>query len=482
MISLLLVVLPLLIGVELLFIKSENVKQWAFIQSLLVFVVSIIPFFSFQNTSDFQFIFSTGMITNGSFSLKLGVDGISYLLVLLTTFLTPLIILSSFSHSFKNPSVFYALIMFMQSGLLGVFMAMDALLFYIFWEIALIPVYFLSALWGGENRVSVTFKFFLYTLVGSLFMLLGIIYIYYQTPGNHSFEIAEFYKASITPENQRWLFWCFFIAFAIKMPVFPFHTWQPDTYTVSPTPATMLLAGIMLKMGIYGAIRWLLPIIPFGVKVYGSFAIILAVIGIVYASFLAIIQQDAKRLVAYSSIAHVGLIAAGVFVCNTQALSGAVIQMLNHGINVVALFFILDIIERRTQTRQLNNLGGIATTAPQLAILFMIVMMATIALPLTNGFVGEFLLLMGIFKYSLWTAVFAGLTIILGAIYMLNTYKKIMYGEVNTITQNFSDITFNEKSVLIPIVVLIFWIGLYPKTFTDIAQPAVDQLVKVINK
>jgi NADH-quinone oxidoreductase subunit M len=482
MISLLLVVLPIIIGAELLLIKSENVKQWAFIQSLVVFGISLVPYFSFQSTADYQFVFSQPWFSEAGLTFKLGIDGISYLLVLLTTFLTPLIILSSFKHHYKNANVFYALIMFMQAGLLGVFMAMDALLFYIFWELALIPIYFISALWGGENRVKITFKFFLYTVVGSLFMLAAIAYIYFQTPGSHSFDVAEFYKVILSDDSQRWLFWCFFIAFAIKMPVFPFHTWQPDTYTVSPTPATMLLSGIMLKMGIYGAIRWLLPVVPFGVECYGGIAVVLSIIGIVYASFLAIIQKDAKRLVAYSSIAHVGLISAGVFVLNSQGLEGAVIQMLSHGINVVGLFFILDIISSKTGTRQINDLGGIANKAPHFAVLFMIIMMASVALPLTNGFIGEFMLLMGVFKYSVWGAVFAGLTIILGAIYMLNTYKKVMFGPDSPATVNFTDIGFNEKAVLIPIVIMIFWIGLYPKTFTDIAQPAVEQLVNIINK
>ncbi|MCC7050481.1 MAG: NADH-quinone oxidoreductase subunit M [Bacteroidia bacterium] len=482
MISLLLIILPLLIGCELLLIKSESVKQWAFVQSLIVFGISLIPFFSFQKTADYQFVFSQPWNEAAGFSLKLGVDGISYLLVLLTTFLTPIIILSSFSHNYKNANVFYALILFMEAGLLGVFMAMDALMFYIFWELALIPIYFLAAVWGGENRIKITFKFFLYTMAGSLFMLMGLIYIYYHTSGTHSFDISEFYKATLTDESQRWLFWCFFAAFAIKMPVFPFHTWQPDTYTVSPAPATMLLSGIMLKMGVYGVIRWLLPILPFGVQAYGGIAITLAVIGIVYASFLAIIQKDAKRLVAYSSIAHVGLIAAGIFTLTSQGIEGAVVQMLSHGINVVGLFFILDVIERQTKTREIDLLGGIASKAPFFAVLFMIVMMASIALPLTNGFIGEFMLLMGVFKYSLITSVFAGLTIILGAIYMLNMYKRIMYGTTTSYTEAFVEIGINEKAVLIPLVILIFWIGLYPKTFTDIAQPAVEQLIKVINK
>lgn len=483
MITLLLVIAPIFFALELFLVKDDKVKYNALVLSILVFVVSLIPAFQFQKSPDAQFVVNFPWIASMGISFKLGMDGISYLLVLLTTFLTPLIILSSFKHEYKNPKAFYALILFMEAGLLGVFTSMDAFLFYIFWELALIPVYFISAIWGGQNRIKVIFKFFLYTIVGSLFMLLGIIYLYFQTPGAHSFDINAFYQLRnvLNPDTQSWLFWCFFIAFAIKMPIFPFHTWQPDTYTESPTPATMLLAGIMLKMGIYGVIRWMLPIFPEGLAMWGNTALILSIIGIVYASVLAIIQKDVKRLIAYSSIAHVGLISAGLFTLNSQGLEGAVIQMLSHGINVVGLFFVAEIIFSQTGTRQIDELGGITNKAPQLAVLFMIVMMASVALPLTNGFIGEFMLLMGIYKVGVWYAVFAGLTIILGAVYMLNTYKNVMFGPESPLVVKFKDVSSQEKAVLIPIVIMIFWIGLYPKTFTNIAQPAVEQLVQIIN-
>ena len=304
-----------------------------------------------------------------------GIDGISMIMVLLTTLLVPLIILTTFKHQYKNASAFYALILFMQAGLLVVFTALDGFLFYVGWEAALIPIYFISAMWGGENRIKVNIKFFIYTFAGSLFMLVGLIYLYMQTPSGRTI-CTSFITWHLTAKQQSWLFWAFFLAFAIKMPIFPLHTWQPDTYTEAPSAGTMMLSGIMLKMGIYGVIRWLIPIVPLGVKQWGNMALLLSIIGIVYASLIAFKQKDGKRLVAYSSIAHVGLIAAalftfmstdGFFMWSSQSLQGAMIQMLNHGINVVGLFFIWDIISTRLNTRDISQLGGIAKVAPKFA-------------------------------------------------------------------------------------------------------------------
>jgi NADH-quinone oxidoreductase subunit M len=349
--------------------------------------------------------------------------------------------------------------------------------------LALIPIYFICLLWGGENRIRVTFKFFVYTLLGSLFMLVALIYLYFQTPGpQHTFDLATLYNLQLDLDAQTFVFIAFFLAFAIKMPIFPFHTWQPDTYTEAPTQGTMLLSGIMLKMGIYGLIRWLLPLVPHAVHQWGHIALILSVIGIVYASCIAIVQKDFKRLIAYSSIAHVGLIAAGIFSLTAIGIQGAMIQMISHGINVVGLFFIVDIIASNTQTRDIANLGGIRTVAPQLATLFIIVLLGSVALPLTNGFIGEFMLLNGVFQYSYVLGGVSGLTIILGAVYMLSTYQKVMLGETNAITKTLTDLDFNEKLVLTIIAVLVIGIGVYPKPLLDIAEPAVNNIVTLINR
>jgi NADH-quinone oxidoreductase subunit M len=482
MITGLLLIWPLLAALLLLLANGEGVKKIAFIAAIVELIISVYAFSQFQINANTQFLIDIWWIKDLGISFKVGMDGISLLLVMLTTMLTPLIILTSYKHNYKNPALFYALILFMQMALIGVFVSLDGFLFYIFWELALIPIYFICLLWGGERRMTVTFKFFVYTLFGSLLMLAGFIFMYYQVAGTHSFNIEDLYKLNLSRSTQGFIFWAFFIAFAIKMPVFPFHTWQPDTYTEAPAQGTMLLSGIMLKMGVYGLIRWLLPIVPLAIKDWGMTAMILSVIGIVYASCIAIVQKDIKRLIAYSSIAHVGLISAGIFSLTTQGLQGAMIQMISHGINVVGLFFIVDIIQQRTNTREMSMLGGIRSVAPQFATLFIIVLLGTVALPLTNGFIGEFMLLSGTYQFNVWLGAIAGLTIILSAVYMLASYQKVMLGETNSLTQGFTDITGNEKVVLMTIALLIFVIGIYPKPLLDISAPAIDKILSIVHQ
>lgn len=478
MITLLLVFFPLVAALLLLLVKGEQVKKIALGAAVIEFAISMVAVCQFQKNATTQFELNMPWIRSMGINFHIGMDGISLLLVLLTTFLVPVIILTSFKKDYKNPSAFYALILAMQFALVGVFVSLDGFLFYVFWELALIPIYFICLLWGGDDRARITFKFFVYTLAGSLLMLAGLIYLY-QNTASHSFDIAELYAAgqSLDLAHQGYVFWAMFMAFAIKMPVFPFHTWQPDTYTTAPTQGTMLLSGIMLKMGIYGVIRWLLPVAPLGVEHWAHLAITLAVIGIVYASCIAIVQKDFKRLIAYSSIAHVGLIAAGILAGNVQGVDGAMIQMLSHGVNVVGLFFIVDMIEQRTGTREIAALGGIRNVNPQFAVLFLIVLLGSVALPLTNGFVGEFLLINGVYQFNAWMAAFAGLTVILGAVYMLRSYQSIMLGQTNSLTASFAPLTGNEKAVLFIICAAILVFGVYPKPLMDIAEPAVQNLV-----
>src|SRR6185312_10673714 len=356
-----LIFLPVIAAFAVLLFKNGTAKHAALAFSIIelgvagLFLSRFVADASVQFTVDVPWMPSLGIYFNA------GIDGISMVMVLLSTLLVPLIILSTYQHQYKNAGAFYALILFMQAGMLVVFTALDGFLFYVGWEAALIPIYFICALWGGENRIKVNIKFFIYTFAGSLFMLLAIIYLRMQNPTG-LYDLHQFYENKLDGTHQSWIFWAFFLAFAVKMPIFPFHTWQPDTYTEAPSAGTMMLSGIMLKMGIYGVIRWLIPIAPLGVQDWGLTALTLSVIGIVYASVIAFKQKDGKRLVAYSSIAHVGLIAAalftfikpdGTFVWTTQSLQGAMIQMLNHGINVVGLFFVWDIISRRLNTREL---------------------------------------------------------------------------------------------------------------------------------
>lgn len=478
---LILIFLPLVGAIATaLFAKQNTAKVAALIFSIFSLAVALGLLFKFIPDASTQFETNFTWIQQLGINFHIGLDGISLVTVLLTNVLTPIIILASFKNEYKNANAFYALILFMQSGLLLVFTALDAFLFYIGWEAALIPIYFICATWGGKDRIKVNMKFFVYTIAGSLFMLLGIIYLYLQNPANN-FEIAEFYKLQLDATQQGWIFWAFFIAFAIKMPIFPFHTWQPDTYTTAPTPGTMLLSGIMLKMGIYGVIRWLLPVVPHGVQDWTGMVMALAVIGIVYAAIIAFKQKDAKRLVAYSSISHVGLIAAGIFTISQQGLQGSMIQMLSHGINVVGLFFVLEIIKSRLETNKVDELGGLAKVAPQLAITFLIILLGTVALPGTNGFIGEFLLLMSVYNYSTWLGAVAGLTIIFGAVYMLRSYQKIMLGETNALTASFKDIAGTEKIVLYTICALIIIIGVYPKPLLQLSDASVQHLLEKIN-
>ena len=479
--TVILLFLPLFAALLLLLFKGDNVKNIALFFALAELIVAAILVSGFRADATSQYVIDYPWIADWGIHFKAGVDGISLVMVILTTVLVPIIILSTYKHQYNNPSAFYGLILFMQTGLLLVFTAMDAFLFYVGWETALIPIYFICALWGGENRIKVTIKFFIYTFAGSLFMLLGIIYLYLQTPGK-TFDIQAFYHLNLDAYHQSWIFWAFFIAFAIKMPIFPFHTWQPDTYTTAPTGGTMMLSGIMLKMGIYGVIRWLIPIAPLGFAQWQSTAIILAVIGIVYASLIAFTRNDGKRLIAYSSIAHVGLIAAGIFAWNMQGVQGAIIQMLSHGINVVGLFFVMDIISRRINTRDISQMGGIAKSAPFLAASFIIIIMGTVALPLTNGFIGEFLLMNGIYQYNIWLVAIAGLTIIFGAVYMLRLYKQIMQGQTSTLTASFTDVSGSEKVVLITICALIVIIGVYPQSILHLSEASVSNLIEQVNQ
>ncbi|MFN4146319.1 MAG: NuoM family protein [Runella sp.] len=483
MLTLSLILIPLVVGILLLVVKNNNAKQIALAGALVELALAGVVHSQFRPVATPQFAFSYPWISSAGISFSGAIDGISLLLVLLTAFLTPLIILSTFRQPYKNASVFYALILLMQSALMGVFTATDAFLFYVFFEAALIPVYFLAAVWGGEHRIKVTFKFFVYTIFGSLFMLVALVYLYYQTTSTngHTSDIAAFYKLALDAQKQGWIFGAFFIAFAIKMPIFPFHTWQPDTYTESPTPATMLLAGIMLKMGIYGLIRFILPIVPLGLEKWGDVALVLSIIGIVYGSVIAIQQRDMKRLIAYSSLAHVGLMAAGVFSQTLSGVQGALIQMLAHGINVVGLFFIVEIIFSRTKTRNIEQLGGITQRTPQLTVYFMILMLGSVALPLTNGFVGEFLLLKGVYEFNFWLGLVAGTTIILGAVYMLRLFQKSMFGQKNNFTEHFADLSFSERAVLLPLAFMVFWIGLFPNSFLKLTEPAVSNLLQMIH-
>ncbi|MFN5317706.1 MAG: NuoM family protein [Bacteroidia bacterium] len=429
--------------------------------------------------ANMQGIVEVPWIKNLGVEFFIGLDGISLLMVILTNFLLPLIVLSTWKREFSPSGLFYFLMLAMQGALVGVFVSLDGFLYYIFWELALIPIYFIILLWGGENKVRITFKFFIYTLSGSLVMLAAIIYLY-LIAGN-SFHIGSWYNLQLDPITQRWIFWAFFLAYAIKIPLLPFHSWQPDTYTTAPNSGAMLLSGIMLKMGIYSIIRWILPITPHAVVAYSDVAIIMCIAGVLYGSWVAIGQRDYKRMVAWSSIAHVGLITSGIFTLSQVGIQATLIQMIAHGVNVVGLFFVCEILSTRLNTNHMDDLGGIRQLAPVFASVFMVITFASAALPLTNSFIGEFMLLNALYETDYYYAGLAGLTIIMGAVYMLRGYQSVMLGD-KVQTQGFVDLTMQERLVFFPIVGLILFFGIYPQFIFNLTDESVKFLLHQIDE
>ena len=490
MLTAFLVFFPLAAALLLHFAKGAAARALALGAALLEFAVAVLAAITYVRNGPASLDFNLSWIPSAGITFHLGIDGLSLCLVLLTTVLVPIILLTAFRHDeYENPGAFYALVLFMQTGLLGVFTALDAFVFYFFWEVALIPIYFLAGAWSRhERRIQITFKFFLYTIIGSLFMLAGFVYLYLQTGpaagslAAHSSDLQAFYNLKLGASTQAWLFWLIFAAFAVKMPIFPFHTWQPDTYTESPAPATMLLSGIMLKMGIYGCWRWLLPVVPLGVSQWQQLVEVLAIIGIVYGAIIAIRQDDMKKLIAYSSLSHVGLMIAGVFSLKAIGLQGAVVQMLAHGVNVVGMFLVADAIERRTGTRSLADLGGLTRRTPLLSVCFLVMLLSTVALPLTGGFVGEFLLLAGVYEFNAWAGAIAGLTIIFSAVYLLRMYQRAMLGPDSAYSDTITDLSGTELLMFVPLIVLVFWLGLFPGTFLHLSEPVTSQILTVVGR
>ena len=483
-----LIFFPLLAGViTFLFKKDAAIKSWALFSSIITLCVSLLSLYYANDNalSGLAFNYEWLKYLGASFSVSL--DGIGRLLTFLTAISFPVIFVATYNTNYKNANIFYGLLLLTQAGLMGVFVASDALIFYFFWELAIIPVYFLCSKWGGEKRLQATFKFFIYTFTGSLLMLVGIIYVYLHTApvydvahaviSEHSFALSYFYAAQLSANQQNWLFWLFFIAFAIKMPVFPFHTWQPDTYEQSPSAVTMVLSGVMVKMGLFGVIRWLLPMFPLAVAKFDNVVILLSIIGIVYASLLATRQDDLKRLVAYSSIAHIGLMSATIFTTKQIGLEGVMIQMFNHGINIIGLWIVIEIIERQLGVRKISQLAGVAHKAPVLTIMLVVIAFANIALPLTNAFVGEFMMFSGLFQFNVWFAVAALVSIILAAMYTLNMVQKVFYGTANSLTDTIKEISVNEQVVLCIVVVAIFLTGIYPQPLFNLTNDTVIDII-----
>ena len=483
----------------MLLLRRDNTIRWfANLVVIVDFLVSLrlLPGF-IKDGHVIQYVEKVPWIESLGVQYFMGVDGISILLVMLTTFLGILAVLSSWTAIQERVKEYYIFMLLLQTGMLGVFFSLDFFLFYVFWEIMLVPMYFLIGVWGGPRKLYAAIKFFLYTLAGSVLMLLAIITLWFlqkNATGVASFEIMKFYDLGLPFDIQKWLFLAFFVAFAIKVPMFPFHTWLPDAHVEAPTAGSVILAGVLLKMGTYGFVRFSLPLFPEAMQWFMPFGIALAVFGILYGALTAMMQPDMKKLVAYSSVSHLGFVMLGVFVLNFQGIEGGLLQMINHGLSTGALFLLVGMIYERRHTRMIKDFGGLSKRMPIYAALFMIITLSSIGLPTLNGFIGEFTILIGTFK-ALWMkavvinkavstlmVLLATSGIVVGAAYMLWMYQRVMFGKLeNPENMKLKDLNLREIMVLVPIVVLCFWIGLYPKPFLDFMDGAVMNTVLMTN-
>lgn len=486
---------PVIGSLLVLFFIKEKIRliRWfALFVSLIAFIISLIVYFNFDSTkSEFQFVHQVIWISSLNVSYNVGVDGISLLLVLLTTFLTPLTILSTWNSITKNLKMFTFSILFLEAGMLGVFISLDIFLFYIFWEAMLIPMYFIIGIWGGERRIYASVKFFIYTMVGSLLMLVAIIWLAVyasEITGKFTTNLLELYKVgpTIPHQIQGWMFGAFFLSFAIKVPLFPLHTWLPDAHVEAPTAGSVILAGVLLKMGTYGILRYCLPLFPQSAINFAPLISVLAIIGIIYGALVSMVQTDMKKLVAYSSVSHLGFVVLGTFAMTVESVQGAVIQMVNHGLSTGALFLLVGMIYERTHRRDIAYYGGIAKIVPIFSVALMIASLSSVGLPGLNGFIGEFLILLGSFKSpvlnSWWYTVFAASGVIFAAVYLLWMYQRVVFGVVRNpeLKNQLTDLTIREYIVLIPIFIFIVWIGIYPGTFlnlTDVSTKSILQQV-----
>lgn len=476
--------------------QKSTIRHLALGFSIIQFLVSLVMLNGFDsNSSALQFVENYVWIERFGIGYFVGIDGISVMLVVLTTFLMPIMILGSWKSIEDRVKGFHIALFILQTAMIGSFLALDAVLFYVFWELSLVPMYFIVGIWGGARRIYATVKFFIYTMAGSVLMLLAIIFMMRLTPevtgGNISASLLDFYKLKIPFvageffTAQTLLFFAFAVAFAIKVPLFPLHTWLPDAHVEAPTPGSVVLAGVMLKMGTYCYLRWVLPLFPEASEHFAWLFVVLGVVGIVYGALVAMIQPDVKKLVAYSSVSHMGYVIVGIFVMNSFGVNGALYQMLNHGISTGALFLLIGMIYERTHTREIAKYGGLASAMPNYTIAFIIVTMSSIAVPLTNGFIGEFLILMGTFKYNPWVAAVAVTGVVFGAAYMLWMVKKVFFGPKGEVVKEsekdshhaLHDLSVREFVVLAPLVVMIFWMGVFPNHFMDFSKKSIDHLL-----
>jgi len=486
-------VLPMLGALLLLFVPKERRRTFelgALGITIVDFLLSLPLWFQYDRGSDaVQWVTKLDWIPSLGVKFSIGMDGISLVLFLLTTFIGFIAVWCSFRAIEERHKEYYIWLLVMQFTMLGVFICQDMFLFYLFWELMLVPMYFLIAIWGGPQKLYAAIKLFLYTLAGSVLMLVAILAIYFlqhKTTGRYDLSIESFQAMApvIKAQSQNFqilLALAFFVGFAIKVPMFPFHTWLPDAHVQAPTAGSVILAGILLKMGTYGFVRFLLPIVPEGTKTLMPWFLTLALIGIVYGALVAMVQKDIKKLVAYSSVSHLGLCMLGIFALNPNGIQGGIFQMLNHGISTSALFLLVGVVYERRHTRMIADFGGLSKTMPVYATVFMIMTMSSIGLPGLNGFIGEFAILQGAFQAFPWAAILAATSIVLGAAYMLWMFQRVMFGPISEVNTQMEDLNAREIAYFAPLLIVAFWIGLYPKPFMEVLDKPVAKLVKQVN-
>ena len=481
-----------LLGIGLLLFldrKNHKVLKGATLGvTLLEFVFSLPLWFGFNNTTAaMQFVERHEWIPSYGISYYVGIDGFSLLLIMLTTLLTPLCVLATWTDIQTRVKEFMICLLALMSGMIGVFVSLDLFLFYVFWEVMLIPMYLLIGVWGNPaRRVYAAIKFFLFTMFGSLLMLVAILVLYFhygQTTGTYTFDLLKLYSVNIPFNMQYWMFLAFGLAFAIKVPMFPFHTWLPDAHTEAPTVGSVILAAVLLKMGTYGFLRFNMPLFPHAAHYFVPLFSILAVIGIVYGALVSMMQKDLKRLIAFSSVSHLGFVMLGLFTFTVAGIQGGLIQMINHGLSTGALFLVVGMIYERRHTRMISEFGGLATVMPIFATIFMIVTLSSIAVPGTNGFVGEFLILLGAFKSNMVYGTIAATGVIFSACYMLWMFQRVVWGQVtNEKNQDLKDLSCREIAIFAPLLLFIFWIGVYPNTFLNKTKATTDNFIAMMEK
>jgi len=441
------------------------------------FVISLPLVTGFNDVASYQFEERVAWIPAWGISYHVGIDGLSLWLVILTTFLTPLCLLGSWTQIESRVREFVLFMLLLEAGMIGVFVALDLFLFYVFWEAMLIPMYFLIGIWGHDRRIYAAVKFFLYTFAGSVLMLVAFLVLYANT-GSWTFDIPKLVETPVAPALQTWLFLACALAFAIKVPMWPFHTWLPDAHVEAPTAGSVILAGVLLKMGGYGFIRFSVPLFPEATQYFAPLVFGLSIVAVIYTSLVALVQEDMKKLIAYSSVAHMGFVTIGVFIMNMQGVQGSIFQMLSHGIVSAALFLCVGVVYDRMHTREIDAYGGLVHRMPRYAFVFMFFTLASVGLPGLSGFVGEFLVLIGAFKANTWVAFLAATGLILGAAYALWLYRKIVFGQLTKDSlKAILDMNRREIAVFLPLVLITLWMGIYPNSFLDPMAPAVDKLI-----